>query len=175
MNRKKTLKFEQARLLNGWPIEKHCKDCGRILPSDHFHLNRQIKDGLSDKCNECVFKRHDQWLKRIEKTRKKKLKKQKMKECQVCHEIRPINWYNKNKSIKDGYGHQCIICRKEVRKENIKIWTRQRKEKKIKLEKMKCRICKQLLPISSFSKSRDVKNGYYHHCKDCNKKLLKEN
>jgi len=174
MNRKKILGFEQERELNGWPVQKYCKGCGRILPQDHFHLDRRIKDGLSDKCNECVYKRHDKWLERIEKTRKKKLKKEKMKECQICHEIRPINWFNKNKSTKDGYGQQCNICRKEVLKENVKIWTHQRKEKKIKQEKMKCRICKQVLPISSFSKSRHTKNGYFHHCKNCHKKMDKQ-
>ncbi len=174
MNRRKVLGFEQARELNGRPIQKRCKGCGKVLPQDNFHLDRRIKDGLADKCNECTAERHDQWLEKIEKTRKKKLKKGKSRECQICHEIRPINWFNKNRSTKDGYGHQCILCRKEVREESISIWKSQRKEKKIVLKEMKCRICKRVLPISSFSKNRETKKGYYYHCKDCHKKIDKE-
>ena len=171
INRRKVLGFEQARELNGWPIKKRCKECGRILPQDQFHLYRSMKDGLSDKCNECTNERHSIWLEKIEKTRIKKLK---MKECQICHELRPIDWFNKDRSLKDGYGDQCKKCRKAVHDEDVRIWAKQRKEKNVNLKEMKCRICRRVLPISNFSKSRGAKNGYYSHCKDCHKKMEKE-
>jgi hypothetical protein len=174
MIRKKTLKFEQARRLNGWPIEKRCKGCGRILTADHFHLDRQIKDGLSEKCNECVSERRTRWIEKNQKTRKKKSKKPILKECQICHTLKPLASFTKCKTTKDGHANQCDVWRKAVREEYISIWTQQKKEKKIKIKEMKCRICKRVLPISSFSKNRDMKNGYYHHCKDCHKKFLKE-
>ncbi len=174
MVRKKVLKFEQQREAYGWPIEKRCKGCGRLLPSDHFHLDRQLKDGLAEKCNECTYERHRKWLKKIKETRsKKKIKKNILKECQICHELKPVYLFTKNEGNKDGYGDQCNICRKNVREENIRIWTRQRKEKKIKLKEMKCRICGRVLPISSFSKNRENKKGYYYHCKDCHKQKEK--
>ena len=174
INRKKVLGFEQNRELNGWPIQKRCKECGRTLSQDHFHLDRRKKDGLSDKCNECTYEWFDLWLEKVERSRSKKPKKNKLKECQICHELRPIDWFNKDKTKKDGYGVQCIKCRKDVHEEDVRIWAKQRNEKNKKLKEMKCRICKRVLPISNFSKSRDMKKGYYSHCKDCHKKMDKE-
>ena len=174
MDRRKVLGFERDREINGYPVSKRCKQCGSILPSDQFHLDRRIRDGLSDKCNECCNERHKQWLGKIKRTRPNKNKKKTMKECQICHQLRPLQSFTRCKTTLDGYGTQCEICRKAVKEENIMIWTNQRKQKNIKIEKIKCRKCKRILPVSYFSKNRQNKSGYYHHCKDCHKKMEKE-
>jgi hypothetical protein len=174
INRNKTLKFEQARELNGYPIEKRCKICGKLLPADHFHLDRRMKDGLSDKCNDCYSEIHTEWIEKNKEIRAKKSKKKKNKECQICHELRPIHLFNNDKTSKDGYGSQCSVCRKIIQKENVSIWKKQRMEKGIEIIEMECRICKRVLPINKFSKNIEMKSGYYSHCKDCHKKMEKK-
>ena len=172
MNRRKVLRFERDIELNGYPLNKRCKECGHLLPLDHFHLDRRKKDGLADKCIECNSERHKKWIENKE-TRGTD-KKKKFKECQICHELKPLHLFTKSKITADGYGSKCKICRKKEREENIQIWTRQRSEKKVKLKELKCRICGRVLPISSFSKNRENKSGYYYHCKDCHKKIEKD-
>lgn len=173
MNRDKVLKYEQARKLNGYPIKKRCKGCGHLFPSDHFHLDRRMKDGLSDICNKCYSERYTEWVEKNKETLAKQSKRKKNKECQICHELRPMHLFNNDITSKDGYGSQCSVCRKLVREENVSIWTQQRVEKGLELTDMQCRICKRILPIDKFSKNIEMKSGYYSHCKDCHKKLGK--
>jgi hypothetical protein len=173
--RKKLLRFEMEREKKGWPIKKRCKKCIRILPSDKFHLDRRIRDGMADKCIDCVNEWHDQWVeKNIKKHQRRKKKKTDLKECSVCHELKPYTCFTLDKSTLDGYDAQCIVCIKRIREENVNIWANQRTKKGKVLKELKCRICNRVLPIEMFSRDKERKKGYYNYCKDCHKQREKE-
>ena len=173
--RYRIISYEQIREKQGWPVEKRCMECGRKLASDKFHLNRRRPDGLDDKCIDCYREQQTQWLEGVkEKHSNKRIKKNTLKECYICHIIKPMSSFTKNKSSIDGHSDMCITCTKNVREENAKFWDRKRKEKKVGLKEMKCRICGLTLPIKMFNKNKERKNGYYNFCKNCQKNKIKE-
>lgn len=175
MIRKKLLRYEHERELHGWPIKKRCKKCGRILPSDKFNLDRRIRDGLADLCIECKKQWYNQRLENLkEKHRIKKFKKDRLKECSICHKLKMQSNFTKDASSIDGYSDMCILCSKKVRQDYTRIWTHQREEKKVVFKEMQCRMCGRILPIEMFSKNIDIKKGYYTFCKDCHKQNVKE-
>ena len=85
------------------------------------------------------------------------------KKCKKCLQDFPPVKFNKSKNTKDGRENICKTCRKEQRKEN-------RKQKNISLIKeKKCSSCKEILPISNFSKDNSRNDGYNYICKNCKK------
>ncbi|MBD3262937.1 hypothetical protein GF374_00980, partial [Candidatus Woesearchaeota archaeon] len=168
LTRNKVLRFEQEREEKGWPLEKTCKECGRLLPSDHFHLDRRQKDGLAVKCRNCYNQNEKQRIKKLkEKHRLNKLNKNSRKECSICHNLKPISNFSKNESTLDGLSEICKVCIKKVREENIKYWKEERAKKDEKIKTKQCKNCGRILPIDMFSKNRERKKGYYNICKDC--------
>ena len=168
--RQKVLKYEREREVHGWPIKKRCKVCGRIFPSDEFHLYHSTKDGLADKCNECNRGLYKQWLESvIENRSRKRINRTELKECRICHILKPFSSYIKDSRTKDGYRNLCTACNNKIREEAVMIWASQRKEKGLELKKIQCRICNRILPVEMFSRNRREKKGYYNLCKDCTK------
>lgn len=43
-----------------------------------------------------------------------------MKECSICHKIKPLNKFSKNKKMKDGFALVCKSCRNLARIKNKK-------------------------------------------------------
>jgi hypothetical protein len=166
--RQKLLEYEHNREVNGWKIQKRCKGCSRIYPSDQFHLDRRKKDGFSDFCVMCE---NDYLLQRFNKLNEihkiKAIKSSTKKECSICHTLKPLSNFVKNKSFIDGYNGMCIACTKMVRKEDEQIWERLRREKGTILEKMQCKDCGRILPIEMFTKLKGRKKGYRYYCKEC--------
>jgi hypothetical protein len=175
MCRAKYHRFEQERERYGYPLEKRCKECGRVLPSDRFILDRCYRDGLGEKCRECSNEQRLQWIKKeAEKRLRQPLGNDLVKECTICHQVQPLSKFTKDMSNKDGRSLYCVRCSKKIRQEDARVWARQRKadiKKGKQLVEMQCRICKRVLPIEQFSKNKYMKSGYYTYCTDCHKQL----
>jgi hypothetical protein len=171
MTRKTIQEYEAAREAQGWVVQKRCKDCGQVLPSDRFHLNRRGKDGFSDWCLSCTAKRHVQWVERVkERRRTRHVRSATMKECSYCHQLKPLSRFSKDESLADGLSHLCVSCVVKVRQENMSVWSAERKEKGVIVRERRCAACGLLLPVSMFSKNRENKSGYYAICKACYRK-----
>ena len=171
MARKTISEYEQAREEHGWAVQKRCKVCGQVLPSDRFHLNRRGKDGFSDLCLSCTTERHVRWVERIkERRRSRRVRSDAVKECSFCHQLKPLSHFSKDESLADGRSHLCISCVVKVRAENVAVWTTERKEKGVIVRERRCDACGLVLPVSMFSKNRETKAGFYAICKACYRK-----
>ena len=176
--RQRTEKYEAVREIIGWPIQKQCKQCGRIRLADRFNLDRTKQDGIADKCNTCNTQNRQEWLERVRNNHKKeKISKKSVKECSICHILKPYSMFWKEKSSKDGFADSCIPCSKRRRDDDIRQWALKRKTDKKKgkiLTERKCRICGQILPMTMFIKSKFYKQGYSTFCLNCSKQLQKK-
>lgn len=171
MTNKTIQEYEAAREAQGWVIKKRCKGCSHLLPSDRFNLNRRSKDGFSDLCITCTNERHNRWVERINTRRKTQiLQAQALKECSICHTLKPLSSFSKNKTTLDGHSQMCTSCVIKVREENATVWTTERKEKGVIVREQHCSVCGRVLPISMFSRDRERKSGYYDICKACYRK-----
>ncbi|MBN2599511.1 MAG: hypothetical protein JXA75_03135 [Candidatus Thermoplasmatota archaeon] len=171
MTNKTIQEYEEAREAHGWAIQKRCNGCGHLLPSDRFTLNRRSKDGFSDLCITCTIERHNRWVERINARRKTQIIKSKaLKECSICHTLKPLSSFSKNKSTLDGHSQLCTSCVIKVREENATVWSLERKEKGVMVREQRCSVCGRVLPISMFSRDRERKSGYYEVCKACYRK-----
>jgi len=158
----------------GYSLEHHCKKCGRLLPLDQFALDRCKKDGLDDKCLDCRKEQFEEYNQKLIENRKKNpIKKNVKKECNSCHQLKPLIDFTEYVGNKDGRSDKCIICTKKQREENAQSWMEDRKKKKINLTEKKCRECDRVLPIDMFSRSRNNKYGFYTICDDCRIKKQK--
>lgn len=171
MTNKTIQEHEAVREVQGWAIQKRCKGCGQRLPSDRFNLNRRSKDGFSDLCIPCTNERHNRWVERVNARRKNQIiKPTALKECSICHTLKPLSSFSKNKTTLDGHSQMCTSCVIKVREENATVWSSERKEKGVIVREQRCSACERVLPISMFSKDRERKSGYYDICKACYRK-----
>lgn len=168
MTNKTIQEYEAAREAQGWVIKKRCKGCSQLLPSDRFNLNRRSKDGFSDLCITCTNERHNRWVERINAQRKTQiLQAQALKECAICHTVKPLSSFSKNKTTVDGHSQMCRSCVIKVRQENATVWSTERKVKGVIVRERRCSVCGCMLPVSMFSKNRERKSGFYDVCKAC--------
>lgn len=175
MVQKQLLEYERKREKHGWRIQKLCKGCGCVYPSDHFHLDRRRKDGFADFCFECANELNIQRLEHLkEKHKTRTIKSNALKECCICHTLKPVSSFTKNKTTVDGLNGMCIACTKVVREENAQIWEHFRQEKGTVLKQMQCNGCGRILPINMFTRMRERKKGYRYYCKDCSKQKEKQ-
>jgi len=170
MVRQRLLEYEISREEHGWKIKKRCKGCGRVHPSDHFHLDRRKKDGFADFCGTCANERYTQRLNQLkEKHKATPLKRNVLKECCICHTLKPLSRFTKNETTLDGRSEMCIACTSVVREENAKVWAQLRQKKGTVIEQMQCHGCGLTLPIEMFTRMRERKKGYRYYCKDCSR------
>ena len=171
MTGKTIAEYEAAREQQGWVVQKRCRVCGMVLPADRFHLNRRFKDGFSDRCVGCSAERHERWVERIkEKRRTRVARASAVKECSRCHQLKPLSSFSKNEGLMDGRSHVCNPCVTQVRAENMAVWSAERKEKGVIVRERRCTACGLMLPVSMFSKNREMKAGFYTVCKACYRK-----
>jgi hypothetical protein len=159
--------YESTREENGWRIQKRCTSCGQMKPSDQFHLDRRQKDGFSGLCLSC----HTERLSRrtnLLKERHKHQNPHNLKECSICHALKPLTRFAKNENNVDGRSLFCRDCSVTVRDENAVLWKQQRTLHPHP-EVLQCNRCGRTLPISKFTKTKERKNGYLHRCIDCTK------
>lgn len=173
--RERILEYERRREELGWKIQKRCKDCGHVYPSDHFHLDRRKKDGFADFCDTCA---HERYIKRLDQLKERhktiSLTHNALKECCICHTLKPLSKFTKNVAIVDGHSEMCIACTGVHRSENAQAWAQQRQQKGALIEQMQCHGCGRTLPIEMFTRTKERKKGYLYYCKDCSREKEKQ-
>ncbi len=91
-------------------------------------------------------------------------------ECRVCHQIKPLTEFPKDKASKIGYRNECKQCKQKRSKALQKKWEKERLERKDIPQEKKCNDCHQIKPISEFTKDKNSKDGLSHYCKYCKAK-----
>lgn len=104
---------------------KKCSKCDVIAPLNEFYKSSRSKDGRDSWCKYCKSKKTDKGALSEKQTRcnsnTKGALSEKSKTCNICHQVRLLNDFPKNKKSKDGYENQCKICRSHLnRKRYIK-------------------------------------------------------
>jgi hypothetical protein len=173
--REKVQKYEQRREEQGWKLQKRCKGCSHVYPSDCFNLDRRKKDGFGDLCNTCTDERNVKRLKILKEKHKKMIfKHDAMKECHICHSLKPLSSFTKNETTVDGHSEMCTACTGVVREEYAQVWLQLRKEKDEVIEQLQCHGCGRTLPIKMFTRTKERKKGYRYYCKECSREKEKQ-
>ena len=87
---------------------KQCYVCKEIKPLDDFYLQKGMLDGHLNKCKECckmqaIYRRkHD-----IHKITREITPE---KECYICHKVKPLRDFYKQKGMVDGRLNKCKEC-----------------------------------------------------------------
>lgn len=90
------------------------------------------------------------------------------KECNYCKKMLLIKEFTVNKATRDGFSNRCRKCTSEIRKKKRKPVSRIKYD--VNRTEKKCKSCNKILPMSSFSKSKNVADGRENKCKSCRKK-----
>lgn len=175
-------------------IGKTCPKCGDFKEYAEFYKHKSRKDGFSDNCKECTYKR----------TYKPIMKNEIGKQCRICGEFKEFSYFREDKSKKDGHRSYCIPCDKENSNQRNKIWYQENKEKISQYQKenaeninetqrriyhrnklrekpqkdikvKKCGTCQEVKSIDSFHKNSGLYDGYDNRCKSCKKRSNEEN
>lgn len=88
---------------------KTCTACKIQKSFDNFHKNKTKLDGYELKCKPCRNTRVME-LYYHHKENPKPLIQEGFKKCNDCDLVKTINDFNKRKSTKGGYRHNCRIC-----------------------------------------------------------------
>lgn len=91
-----------------------CVKCGKKLDKNEFYIkNKNTENPRRDKtCRDCRMK--SAGVLNIGKQRfADKIGEKGFKKCSSCKEIKPLNFYSKNKSTHDGINKNCKECSKE--------------------------------------------------------------
>ncbi len=94
-------------------IEKSCKKCGVMKPSNAFNRNFSTKDRLHNWCREC-----------INKTRKIRPEFADIthKWCKGCLEEKSVSSFHKSGVMRDGYQSICWLCHKVKYGIGTEVW-----------------------------------------------------
>ena len=150
--------------------KKKCPGCNRTLPVSEFYSHEALKDGLNNYCMECSKRMRREYTDKWGYQRAASTKTPATKECNICHQILPLNKFYPNRLYKDGISGTCIACEKRRSREYIQQWEKEG----IPIPKEKrCQSCKQILPADHFTRNKRKKDGLDFVCKKCSR-LLRE-
>jgi len=149
-------------------LTKKCTGCGRELPADVYHFDRQKlgKYGFRSTCKECrgrsfgvqqknlVFKAREGY-----------------KICTSCDKELPANiyYFHRDRKTSNGFQPKCKVCsggKYGIHQPNKSI--------KTKPGFKVCVVCETEKLYEEFSKLRESSDGYMSRCKDCDKKIREE-
>lgn len=146
-----------------------CRVCNQTKPISEFVKDKAYKNGYRDECKECKDNRIKGYLKKWEEERlKTTLPKE--KECQDCHQIKPVSDYTKDKYRKDGLSNICKDCKSKRHQVLVDKWKKERERTKEIPQQKQCIKCNRALPISEFGENINSKDGMTPICKECIKK-----
>jgi len=91
-----------------------------------------------------------------------------------CKNVKSISEFCKDRYYKDGYHHICKSCQSKRQKEMKTRWEKERKQQSKKIESKTCIKCNKILPISQFTRSVNIKDGFDSICKTCQTQRKKE-
>ena len=104
-----------------------------------------------------VYARHDQGPASVQELAVRKV-------CRICHEMKCLADYHRNKVNADGHNSMCKTCAAEYDKEKRK--RRQRVHEPTLTEK-ECPHCKKIKPADGFYRYSLSQDGLYNICKVC--------
>lgn len=92
-----------------------------------------------------------------------------MKQCPTCKEVKSFSEFYKDKSQKDGHQAQCKSCSNATStKAKLKrASNRAGTYVEVSITDYMCRMCKEVKPLSEFSKNVYSKHGFDYECKIC--------
>ncbi|KYK22188.1 hypothetical protein AYK24_08440 [Thermoplasmatales archaeon SG8-52-4] len=157
-------------MING----KKCSLCNQVLPVSSFYPDDYNKDGYRPYCIECELKKAELNTIRWEEERLKSTEVKKEKTCNICNRRLPISQFHKSRKYKDGYWSTCISCNKNRLADYVVKWEEHRDKNNEVLVAKECNVCKQILPVSSFSMNKKTKDGLVAICKNCIEKKHQE-
>lgn len=96
------------------------------------------------------------------------------KKCNVCHQVKPLSEFVKEKDFKDGYRPLCKDCKNKRLKEYTKKWAEERSNTTYFPKEKQCKDCLEVKPIDEFTKDKYQKDGKSHVCKECKAKRQKK-
>jgi hypothetical protein len=98
----------------------------------------------------------------------------KEKECNVCHQLKPLSEFFKAKNNKDKLMYLCKECLAKRLKKYRSKWTEERTQRMVILSKKKCHRCHKIKPITEFQKAKYNKDGFSHLCRECSSRKYRE-
>ncbi|DBA83718.1 TPA: hypothetical protein ACH3X1_006255 [Trebouxia sp. C0004] len=160
-------------------VDKHCRACGQVKPSEDFPRNRMNKDGLHSYCKPCQNAKCAQYQRNslaakqegrpvVEAPVDVTLPEEAFtthKECKACHEVKPLAEYYRSVTNRDGLVSKCKRCMAQ---------SNQRKVTEPTVGEKQCSECGQHKPASHFYKNRTNKDGLFGKCKLCSEGTKKE-
>ncbi|KAL0041929.1 hypothetical protein WJX79_009068 [Trebouxia sp. C0005] len=160
-------------------VDKHCRACGQIKPSEDFPRNRMNKDGLHSYCKPCQNAKCAQYQRNSLAAKQEGRPVAEAptdvtlpedaftthKECKACHEVKPLAEYYRSVTNRDGLVSKCKRCMAQ---------SNQRKVTEPTVGEKQCSECGQHKPASYFYKNRTNKDGLFGKCKLCSEGTKKE-
>jgi hypothetical protein len=151
---------------------KVCRTCHQRKPLSEFDKDMAYKDNKRPLCKDCKKKKLRLYAERWSLRREALQSIPSKKRCKRCHQTKSVYEFSKNKYHKDGLLHLCKDCVKEKNKEMHQRWREQQAARTDLPSQKTCIHCDQTLPVSSFSKSINSKDGYESICNCCRKKRV---
>lgn len=84
---------------------KVCSKCGKYKPLWAFSHDSHLKDGLRNSCKECDAKQQHEIRENMQYDTHIMYK-----QCSDCGQIKPIEFFGKDKTKKDGHRSYCLDC-----------------------------------------------------------------
>ena len=125
--------------------------------SPQSHMPQQPMSGEAQPSGRPVYARHDQGPASAQELAVRKV-------CRICHEMKCLADYHRNKVNADGHNSMCKTCAAEYDKEKRK--RRQRVHEPTLTEK-ECPHCKKIKPADGFYRYSLSQDGLYNICKVC--------
>jgi len=153
---------------------KMCNKCLKFLPISHFNKSINYKIGFDGICKKCQLKLNQEYKIKWTEERKNSSNTITKKYCPLCNRILPISSFYHSDYNKDGFRTYCVECVLTNAEMNAEKWSKERQQINELPKEKSCNICKRLLPISQFHKSRRYKDGLLPTCINCQKTRQEE-
>lgn len=164
-------------------LEKNCKNCGILKAFNCFTINKKLKDGRCKYCKECEKEKREQNKNKVAEQRKNRREKWKEnpveyteKTCRICGVLKSLEEYDQNKSLKDGKATCCKKCiQGKPHNPYPQVERKPRKKVEYNLSEKCCNTCGIFKKLDQYTNQITSKDGKRNRCKECAKKLWKEN
>ena len=159
---------------------KRCTKCGEEKHIVKFITKSRNRNGRGSVCKECHNKYNrerrseegaisrkkylDNLIQRWESEGRPQLTK---KRCGLCHKIKEIEKFYRNKYKRDGYLYRCIECHKRYVAQRLE---KRKAEEKHCPKEITCPKCGEAKRPSQFFRNSVLRTGYATICKQCMRK-----
>jgi Recombination endonuclease VII len=145
---------------------KRCSRCGSNLPTSQFAVRRASADGLQAYCRTCV----STWARQH---RPRKLRNAPAgveageKWCRRCDEVKPQAAFARNRTAPDGLQGQCRACAAAAYRAKREAAGALMPPADVPSGHKFCRTCREIKPLSMWSKNARATDGLQTRCKSC--------